>query len=198
MARTSQRQSRARWLLDHHFTPREAELLSAVPRKTPALLAMVRDRDARWERFLQLARTRVDKGKWRRDQVDGKWLGNLSRLYSKMGWRVKHGPVPYEGVVKLGKSSTNPWAMYRAYVADRPNKKHKSPWERKQIKSGKTRLEKGLVFVQGAEQAEAAGKSVGKGMIRQWISEKELAIKGARGKRRTQLTIEKRRLERLL
>jgi hypothetical protein len=74
------------------------------------------------------------------------------------------------------------------------SKGYVSPWEIKQIKSGKTRLEKGLIFVQREEKRKGASHE----MIKQWIEQKNEAIGKARGKRRSQLIIERGRLERML
>jgi len=87
--------------------------------------------------------------------------------------------------------------MYRDYVRRAPGKNYVSPWEVKQLKQGKTLLQKGLIFVQQTEKKAREG-GIGKPMIRQWIEQKRQAIKKARGKRRVQLQIECSRLESLL
>ena len=75
----TRKQARYTELRQHHFTPGEARMLKELPRNNPAREALIRDRDTRWERFERIARSKVERGKWRRGQVMGKWLANLSR-----------------------------------------------------------------------------------------------------------------------
>jgi len=195
----TRREKRYRELREHHFTPLEARALSLLPRINPARTAMIRARDARWERFLKIAEGKVARGLWRRSQLPEKWARNLARYYSRMGWRVKCGPTG--GQPKMPKGAVNPWAMYRWFEKQFGGPKGKpyvSPWERRQIAKGKTTLQKGLVFVQRLEKQVGRAGGVSRAMIEQWIEQKKEAIEKARGKRRAQLRIEQHRLERLL
>jgi len=189
------RQARYGILLSERFTPLEARELSKLPANTPALKLLRADRRARWERFEKIAARKLDRGQWRERDLHAKWLGNLARLYYKRRWRVQSGPEGRQP--KMPKGAPNPWAMYRDYERLAPGKDYVSPWEVKQVKGGKTLLQKGLLFVQRTEKKAREG-GISKPMIQSWIDQKAQAIKDARGKRRTQLVIERRRLERLL
>ncbi len=191
----SRRQDRYGFLRAHFFLPLEARELSKLPKSTPAFRLMVQDRDARRARFERMAANKIAKGRWRRGDVDRKWLKNIARLYSRRGWRVKFGARGAQQ--KMPRFSPNPFSMYRAYERRAPGKDHVSPWEVKQLKQGKTLLQKGLIFVQQTEKKVREG-GISKPMLRQWIDQKKEAVKGARGKRRVQLQIEQRRLEGLL
>lgn len=195
----TRKQNRYQWLTVHHFTPLEARMLSVLPKATPALKLLVAERDARRERFEKLAAHKIATGRWRRQDVPNKWVANLTRMYSKRGWRVKEGPRGDQPA--MPRHSPNPWAMYRSYekqVGGPKSKDYVSPWELKQIKHGTTKLQKGLVFVQKLEKESKRAGGVSKNMIRSWISDKDEAIRNARGRNRAQLIIERNRLERLL
>jgi hypothetical protein len=186
-------------LRDSGFTPLEARELSVLPKSTPALKAMIEDRIAKRARFEKLAATKVAHGKWRRSQVGAKWLKSLSRMYSRNNWRVQHGPTGKQQ--SMPKHGINPWASYRAYEKQQGGTKSKnyvSPWQIHQLASGKTRLEKGLVFVRQVERKAKRDGSVSQSQVRSWIAQKEQAINESSGKRKAQLIIEKNRLERLL
>ncbi len=189
------RQERYEELRDSYLTRLEARELSKLARKTPALRLLVQDRIARYERFYNLAANKVYRGRWRPSDVPGKWLANLARLYSKKRWRVQFGATGEQQ--PMPKSNPNPWAMYRDYERITPDKGYVSPWELKQISKGKTPLQKGLIFVQKTEKQMREG-GISKSTIALWLEQKKEAIKSARGKRRTQLVIESRRLEKLL
>jgi len=190
------RQSHANYLEEHHFTPLEIGELSQLTKSTPALRRMVRDRDARFDRFLKIAAGKVERGKWRVKDLDKKWAKNLSRLYSRKHWRVKEGPRGRQQAMKRG--TPNVWAMFRDYqVGAGVSKDYIRGYpdvEGRRRAWGKVSLLKGLVSIQ---QAEKKGRT-SPGMIRQWIAEKNEAIKSARGKHRVTLMIERNRLERLL
>ncbi|MGR3295985.1 MAG: hypothetical protein ACUZ8A_07150 [Candidatus Bathyanammoxibius sp.] len=188
----TRRQNRFTFLRDNQFLPLEARELSKLPKSTPALKLMVLDRLERRVRFEKIAARKLEQGKWKRSEIPKKWLKNISRMYSRMGLRVKEGPRGKQQ--RLAKRSPNPWALYRKFVKIAPGKKFKSPWEIKQILGGKAPLQKGLVHIQ---QAEKAG-TVSPALIRQWIEKKDAAIARARGKNRAQLVIERGRLEKLL
>jgi hypothetical protein len=182
-----------------HFTPREARELSTLSKNTPALKVVREERVARRARFEKIAAAKIAKGSWRRDIVEKKWLQNLSRMYSKKGWRVQEGPKGKQH--PLAKGSANPWALYRdaeKRVGGPGTKGYVSPWEVRQISQGTTRLEKGLIFVQQVERQAKSPKGLSQAQVRSWIAEKEDAIKESKGKRKTQLILEKNRLERLL
>jgi hypothetical protein len=185
-------------LREHHFTPGESRALSLLPRNNPARDDMIQDRDQRWERFIRIAHNKVERGKWRERDIPSKWLKNLSRLYSKKRYRVQYGPTGDQP--KLPKGSPNPWAMYRDYEKRQggpDGKPYRSPWEIKQIRAGKTELQKGIIFIQKTERKAETG-AISKSQIQSWIAGKEQAIKKARGKHRAQLMIERNRLEKLL
>ncbi len=191
----TRRQARYNILLGEHFTPLESRELSKLPKNTPALKMLRADRIARWERFGKIAAHKISYGRWQADDVPGKWLNNLSRLYSKRRWRVQYGP---EGDQQpMPKRSPNPWSMYRDYERVAPDKGYVSPWQLRQIKGGKTLLQKGLIFVQQTEKKLHEG-TISKPVLRSWLDQKGQAIKRARGKNRAVLQIEYNRLERLL
>lgn len=192
----TRRQQRADILRLAHFTPLEVRELSKLPRNTPALKQMVQDRVERRARFEKLAATKIASGRWKRGDVQKKWLLNLSRMYTKRGWRVKEGATGKQQ--PMPKGSPNPWAVYRNYDKQAPDKAYLSPWEIRQVAHGKTRLEKGLVFVQTIEKQAQAGKGLNKSVIRNWVEQKNEAIKKAKGGKKAQLMIERNRLERLL
>jgi len=196
MAFRKQRQARYSTLRAEHFTPREARELSKLSKNTPALQALRADRIARFERFSKIAAGKLERGKWRKRDLPGKWVKNLSRLYTKRGWRVKEGPRGKQQPMPL--RGPNPWAMFRDYQVGAGVSKdyirgYPDAEGRRQAR-GKVSLLKGLVSIQQAEKKGGASP----GMIRQWIAEKNEAIKSARGKRRVELMIERNRLERLL
>ncbi len=161
--RTTRRSVRYQYLRANRLTPIEAREFSVLPKSTPALKGLVVDRNARWERFVKIANSKLRKGKWRQRDLPSKWLANLSRMYHKRGWRVKEGP---RGRQKpMAKGSVNPWAMYRSYERQFPGKGYRSPWEIKQVRGGKTPFDRGQVFIQKAE------KGVGKSTIQHWIDQ---------------------------
>jgi len=196
--RITQKESRRRELLSAHFTPLEARMLKELPRNNPARRQMIADRIDRWDRFVKIANRKLQSSAWRRSQVPQKWLNNLSRTYSKLHLRVRFGPTGNQ--MPLPKRSPNPWALYRWYerqYGGPGGKPYVSPWQLKQTKSGRTELQKGLIFVQKAEKGYKGGE-LSKATIRSWIGQKNEAIRLARGKHRARLQIEVRRLEGLL
>ena len=199
MVRRTRKQDRYQALRHHWFTPREARELSVLPKATPALKLLVAERDARRERFEKIAAHKIATGRWRRQDVPDKWVANLARMYSKRGWRVKEGARGDQP--RMPKGSPNVWAMYRdaeRRVGGPKSKGYISPWELKNIRRGKTKLQKGLVFVQKLEKESKKAGGVSKSRLRSWIADKEEAIRSARGRNRAQLIIEKNRLERML
>ncbi len=188
----TRRQTRFTFLRDNQFLPLEARELSRLPKATPALKLMVMDRLERRVRFEKIAARKIETGQWKRADIPKKWIKNISRMYGRMGLRVKEGPRGKQQ--RLAKRSPNPWALYRKFVKIAPDKKHVSPWELRMVHKGKTPLARGLVHIQKAEKAG----SVSKGQVQRWIAEKKVSISGSRGKRRAQLTVELGRLERLL
>lgn len=196
--RPTNRQRRYNELREHHFTPGESRALSQLPRNNPARTDMIQDRDQRWERFIRIAHNKVSRGQWRERDIPSKWLKNLSRLYSKKRYRVQYGSTGDQP--PMPKGSPNPWAMYRDYERRHggpDGKPYISPWQLKQIRAGKTELQKGLIFIQKTEKRFGEG-AISKARVQSWIADKEQAIKKARGKRRATLIIERNRLEKLL
>lgn len=187
----SRKRTRYDFLASHHFTPLEAREFSTLRKETPALKKAVEEREIRRARFEKVAASKVSRGLWRREDVAKKWRSNLSRLYTKHGWRVQEGARGAQQAMPKG--SPNPWAMYRSMERLAPPKKDISPWQLRRV-FGKTRLERGLIFIQKAER----GGGVGLPQVRQWIAEKDNAIKRATGQRKDQLVVERNRLERLL
>lgn len=175
-----------------HFTPLEARELSILPKETPALKLVVETRLQRRGRFEKAAARRISTGVWQREDVPGKWLANLARMYTRSRWRVQEGPRGKQAAMPKG--GPNPWAMYRSAEKIAPTKGYVSPWQIRQIRKGKTKLEKGLIFIQKAERAGGASF----GQLRLWITQKDRAISKAKGQRKEQLLIERGRLERLL
>jgi len=195
----SQRMARYNALIAEHFTPLESRELSKLPKSTPALKQIREDRVVRWEKFERFATNKIDRGYWRPQDVKSKWITNLARLYYKRDWRVKHGAVGNQP--KMLKGSPNPWAMYRDYtrITGGPDAKgYVSPWELKQIKSGKTALDKGLIFIQRKALSGGSVTGVPKPMIQKWIDEKNLAIVKARGQHRRDLITQRDRLKKEL
>jgi len=188
-------EERRRILRLNYFTPLEARELAVIPRNTPALKLMRQERIARRTRFEKLAATKLAKGKWTRAQVEKKWLANLSRMYYLRRWRVQYGPKGKQH--KLAKGTPNPWAMYRAYEQRTGGPKGKgyvSPWELKQLRKGKSLLDKGLISVQKVKRGQAIGKS----QIAQWVDQLGESIKSARGQRRERLISQRDNLRGLL
>lgn len=192
----TQRRARYEALLSHHFLKLEARGLSKLPKATPALRAMIADRDVRWERFGHILRWKVAKGQWRARDWDVKWNKNLSRLYYIRGWRVKEGPKGKQQPMPRG--APNPWAMYRGYVRDTGGDDQNWYPEQKMNKGGgrPPSLVRGLVETIKTEKRVKEG-SVSKATLGRWLEQKKQAIQGARGKQRTQLQIEYSRLQRL-
>jgi len=185
------RERRYEYLTTRGFTPLEARELSVLEKQTPALKLLIAEREQRRTRFEKIASRKIALRVWRRRDIPAKWTNNLSRMYTKRGWRVREGPVGNQPDMPRG--SPNPWAMYRSAEKVAPPKRGVSPWQLRKV-FGKTRLERGLIFIQ---QAEKRG-GVSLDQVRQWISEKDTAIKRARGGRRKQLIVERDRLGRLL
>lgn len=187
-------------LILEHFTPLEARELSVLPKSTPALNKMRRDRLERRARFEKEAAWRIASGKWKREDIPRKWLANLTRWYTKERLRVQFGPEGKQP--KMVRGMPNPWAAYRQAEKDvggPGTKGYVSPWEVKQLREGRTFLEKGLIFVQRAERKKVSKNSgVSQVQVREWIAQKDEAISKARGKRKEQLIIERNRLERML
>ena len=193
------RERRYQELRAHHFTPLEAREFSKLPRSNPGRKDMIAAREARWARFEKIAAGRVARGSWKRSQVIEKWAKNLARYYGRNQLRVMYGPTGAQQ--KIPKGAVNPWALYRKYERKQggpDGKGYVSPWQVRQLRKGKTRLEKGLLFIQNLEMQTKAAGGVSKATIRGWIEQKDEAIKKARGGRKAQLMIERNRLERLL
>lgn len=192
-------QAKYELLRSHNFTRRESRELSVLPRKTPALRLLVAERDARRSRFERLAATKIHAGAWTHRDLPYKWADNLARMYQRRGWRVKEGGTGNQR--RMAKGMPNVWAMYRdaeSRTGGRKAKGYRSPWEIHQLRLGKTKLQKGLVFVQKMERKARVAGGVSKDMIRGWIASKDEAIHRAKGRHREQLIIERNRLERLL
>jgi hypothetical protein len=195
----ARRGSRYNELIAAYFTPREARELSVLPKKTPALQQMMDDRLTRRSRFEKIASRKIANGQWSRRDVPGKWIKNLTRMYSKRGWRVQHGAVGNQP--KMPKGSPNVWAAYRGYekaVGGPGTKNYVSPWELRQVKSGKTLLDKGLLYVQKQERKGGTTSGVSKATIQQWIDGLDKSISKARGKRKQDLIAQRDRLRRQL
>ena len=186
-----QQQRRYEYLCSAYFTPLEARELSTLSKTTPALQLVIAGRAARRARFERVAASKVARGVWLHRDVPRKWLDNLARMYNARRWRVQEGPRGAQQ--PMPKGSPNPWAMYRAAERVAPAKKDESPWQLRRI-FGKTKLERGLVFVQRVERRGGTNPV----QVQQWVREKDEAILRAQGQRKEQLIIERNRLERLL
>jgi len=182
---------RYEYLTTRGFTPLEARELSVLEKQTPALKLVIAEREQRRARFEKIASRKIALRVWRRRDIPAKWANNLSRLYTQRGWRVREGPVGNQPI--MAKFSPNPWAMYRSAEKVAPPKMGVSPWQLRKV-FGKTKLERGLIFIQQAERRGGASLD----QVRRWIGEKNAAIKRARGQHRSQLIVERDRLERLL
>jgi len=176
----------------HHFSPSEVAQFSTLGRMTPTLKAMIRERDIRRRRFENLAAGKIARGVWAREETPRRWWANVARMYRSRGWITKYAiantPVP------IGVGKPNPWCWYRDREKYHPGPRSVSPWELKKY-PGKTKLERGLVFVQ---QLEKGARTATQTQLRLWIGQKENAVAKARGARKEQLRIELGRLERLL
>jgi len=189
-----QRRNRYALLRSEHFTPLEARELSKLPRNTPALKQMRDDRVARRERFDRIAARKLEQGRWRKSDVAGKWLKNLSRLYSKRGWRVKRGATGDQQ--KMPKRGANPWAAYRDYIKDTPDKGYTSPWQLRKVRMLRT-LDQVKVLDQQRERRGVVSP-LSRDTLVNWIDQLGQSIKQATGSRRAQLVEQKERLERLV
>lgn len=179
-------------LLANYFTQLEAREFSKLRKDDPVLVNLMRDRLQKRNRFEKLASVKIHRGEWQLHELPQRWHQSLARLYSVRGWRVQEGARGRQQAMPKG--SPNPWAMYRDRVKDSPGPRWVSPWQIRQIRKGKTRLEMGIVF---AQRAEKRGGISTMEVVR-WIEQKEKAIARARGPRRKQLKIERDRLTRLL
>ena len=178
-----------------HFNHYEARWLARLSGDDPALKQMVKEREARWERFMKRAILRISRGVWQDYELESKWRANLLRFYRKNGWLVTHGATG--GQDRMAKGMPNPLAYYRARERVAPDKGYVSPWELRIARRKPTSLSRGLIAAQRAGRELAVG-TISKDMVRSWIAQKDEAISGARGTRRTRLTIERNRLDRLL
>lgn len=185
------KQRRYDYLISRHFTPLEARELSVLKKETPALNEAIKRRAIRRAQFEKQAARKVARGVWSRDIIPQKWTENLSRLYSTRNWRVVEGARGSQQPMPVG--SPNPWAMYRSMEKIAPPKKDVSPWQLRKV-FGKTRLERGLIYIQRAERRGGMSQT----QLRLWITEKGNAIRRARGGHRAQLIVERNRLEKLL
>jgi len=157
------------YLREHYFSPYEARELSVLPKASYALRRIVKDRAAQRKRFDAMADRKIDRGSWLPRDVAGKWRESLSKSYSRRGWRVKRGPVGKQP--SRSKGLPNVWAMYRTYEKHMPDKGYISPWEIRQISRGKTKFDRGQIFIQKAE------KGAQKSAIQGWIAQLTESIK---------------------
>lgn len=183
------RQGRFNHLLGAGFLRFEATELSQIPGIDTALRQMVKDRVARWQRFVQIAHHKVDNGVWDKSEVTDKWKMNLQRMYRKRNWNVQFGGIGRQR--KLPKGSPNPWAMYRSYLRVSPWKAWVSPWEVRSTPHKKLTLQRDLIRIQ---KTERSGGAANKNMIRQWMNSKLQAIAQAKGDRKQSLIAEYNRL----
>lgn len=171
------RQAAYDYLIEHHMTPLEARMLSVLPRNTPALRAMVADRDARWDRFEKIASRKIAAGRWQPQDIDRKWTANLLRYYRKAKAIVKGQTRGRQQ--RMPKGAPNPWALYRRYVKANPgNKGYDSPWEKKKY-GPKSPLDKAQWVVR-----RASNSTVSSAQLRLWISQVDRSIRYSRGDRR--------------
>ena len=192
------RQQTARYelLLEQHFTTREARMLSVLAKNTPALRLLRNDRIARWDRFTKIANRKQARNQWQAQDIQGKWLKNLYRLYHKRRWCVQYGGSGRQPDMKKG--DPNPWAMYRSYerrVGGPRSKGYTSPWELRLVRSGKTMLDKGLILI---EKGKRTGQPVPHRQVREWIENLNTRIRGASGSRKAQLLTQRDNLRRSL
>jgi len=182
-------------LTAHHFSPAEVSQLSTLGRMTPTLKAMIRERDLRRRRFENLAAGKIATGAWTREGLAWRWWANIHRMYADQGWITKYAvantPVP----IPAGRP--NPWCWFRAREKTHPGPRSVSPWELRRH-PGKTKLERGLVFVEVLEQRIRKGNPPTSTQLRLWIGQKRTAIARAGEPRKSQLKIELARLEHLV
>ena len=181
-----QRAARVSLLLSEHWSPLEARELSRLPRNTPALKTMRKDRIARWERFAKIVNRKIEQGKWAPADVQGKWIANLARMYRKNNLRVQYGPTGKQQ--RMVKGAPNVWALYRKYVKITPDKRYRSPWElRPEKKGGPPPLNRATLYVQRAQRQQQTGIPVSSGQLQNWIAQLNTGIRKSRGVRRRQL-----------
>ena len=183
-------------LRNEKFTPFEARQLSKLTLNIPALKLAREERQARWGRFEKIAAKKIDSGRWSRGQLATKWLKNLSRMYTKHGWRVKEGPKGKQ--TQMPKGSPNVWALYRdaeRRIGGPGSKGQESPWEVKRVNQTRMVLDRGLIQMQ---KAKREGKSPTRDEILQWIKELNEKIRTANGDRKRQLILQRSNLERRL
>jgi hypothetical protein len=176
--------------MSYGLTRLEANALSQIPLNNTTIKAIVRDRVERYNRFTVVASRKMSEGKWRPGDFWKKWLENLSRLYTKEGWRVQ-GKYQ-KNQVRRPVGSLNPWAMFRNYEKSYPDKRHVSPWEVKAVKNSNKGFDRGQIFVQRAAMGSSAGR------IRGWIEQLNQTILSAPGGERARMIIQRRRLEAML
>jgi hypothetical protein len=192
----SLRQKRYQFLRLCHFLPLEARELSTLRRNTPTLKLIIKERRCRWERFKKIAARKTAYGRWKEGQLMVKWFKNLSRMYTKKGWRVKEGPKGRQQ--PMVKGSPNPWALFRdadRRIGDGGSKRYVSPWHPKRINPNRTTLDKVILLVQ---KASREGHPPSVGQLKQLIDDLSEQIKNATGLRQRQLVQQRNCAERIL
>ena len=179
-------------LSTHHFSPLEVSQFKTLGRMTPTLKTLIHQRDVMRSRFEKLASSKIDGGRWSRQQVPWKWWESVARMYKRRGWMVKHGGAGNQAPLPMGKP--NPWCLYRHFEKVSPTDRHVSPWQLRKY-PGKSKLERGLVLVQ---QLEKGARTATQTQLRHWIGQKRIAIAKTGEPRKSQLKIELGRLENLL
>jgi len=185
------------YLKANYFTHREAAEFSILHGgiSDPTLKLIIRDRAKRRRGFERRAVNLLDKGKWRDADLEKKWVDYLAGMYRVRKWTVQFGPTGFQQRMRKGEG--NPWALYRYFEKLTPERRdgYVSPWRLK-VYYGKSRLEKGLIFIKRLERGKSKASYA---QILLWVGQKEEAVRKTHDKRRkNQLRREIRRLEALL
>jgi hypothetical protein len=132
------------------FMSWEADELSKLPRKNRALREMSAYRDKQQASFFVRNAKKVGEGRWRSSDTAKHWKAYLWGWYRRNGLCVKLGAVGKQQKIPVG--FPNVWEWYRRQLRITPDSKaFVSPWQQKQIKSGKTPLDRGQIFIQSGK-----------------------------------------------
>jgi len=178
----TKRAKRKALLLAEGFLPSESQQLSKLPKSTPALRLLRKERQALRERFSRKA----DRMDWSKTRTNKEYRKRIKNLYDRRGWLVQEGPKGKQRGPRKDKPSL--WTMYREYERRRPGKPYVSPWEKKQIKKGKTKLDRGQIFIKKAERAQSSVE------LENWVAQLDMSIEAATGERKKQLEKQRERL----
>ncbi len=170
MARFKQhRQAGYDELMSRGFVHVEAMEFSKLLRRNPTIRWMMKSREKQLKSFDNRFARKVYSGVWSADERYQRFKDYL------FGWYKRHGFLS-QGKAKgkqprLRKNAPNPWVWYRAVEPHVPDKRYRSPWEVTQVKRGKTKFDRGQIFIQKAE------KGAQKSAIQGWIDQLTKSIR---------------------